>query len=144
MYFKTYLFSHTTMNSVNSYHVYALKGCHSPPKIRSFRHLWIPQHHLGWKMSKKVSLLVIFVLLLLLFRGCDIITFIAKGAGGTSLKRVEEMATPNNFMVERLNPYHLDFEWWFVWFNFHVLFQVCQWNFMFSSPFSKYLNPLYF
>ena len=123
------------------------KGLTFPTQIRSFRHLWIPQHHLGWKMSKKVSLLVIFVLLLLLFRGCDIITFIAKGAGrGYFLRRVEwpHLTILGAYEVERLNPYHLDFEWWFVWFNFHVLFQVCQWNFMFSSPFSKYLNPLYF
>ena len=53
------------------------KGLTFPTQIRSFRHLWIlPQHHLGWKMSKKrLSALVIFVLL---FWDCEIITFIAK------------------------------------------------------------------
>ena len=33
------------------------KGLTFPTQIRSFRHLWIlPQHHLGWKMSKKKTL----------------------------------------------------------------------------------------
>ena len=33
---QTYLFSHTTMNSVNSHHVYTLKGCHSARKLDLF------------------------------------------------------------------------------------------------------------
>ena len=89
------------------------KGLTFPTQIRSFRHLWIlPQHHLGWKMSKKrLSALVIFVLL---FWGCEIITFIAKRGHGY-------------IMVKHLNVHACQYT------------RICK----FSHPIPKCLNPFF-